>query len=327
MFRRCYTPPGEVKGPSQLVWEWTGITRPEDRSGAIIGVMRTLALLVVLAASAAVTGAQPQTDLERVLTRAGERVEQFFQRAQTLVGLETVRLQPLTATWAPDGVGRTTESELRLSWTPDADGFASEEVQMLRQLLRVNGRPPRPNDSNNCTAPEQQTQEEQPLALLLPRVRRDYEFKLAGRGRVDERAAVILEYRSLVRPEPKAELIDGREDCISFDFEGGLGGRIWIDEESYDVLRLDQHLIGMIEIPLPREATRWPGTPTRFTLERWDTSIRFKPVTFADPDETLVLPSEMTSLRVTRGAGMPRLRTVVQYTNYRRFLTGGRIVQ
>ena len=61
-------------------------------------------------------------------------------------------------------------------------------------------------------------------------------------------------------------------------------------------------------------------------MERWDTTIRFKAVRFSDPDETLMLPVSSTSLRITRGAGQPRLRTVVEYTDYRRFLTGGRVV-
>ena len=61
-------------------------------------------------------------------------------------------------------------------------------------------------------------------------------------------------------------------------------------------------------------------------MERWDTSIRFRPVTFQDPQETLVLPVSSTSFRITRGAGHPRLRTQTQYSSYRRFITGGRII-
>ncbi len=61
-------------------------------------------------------------------------------------------------------------------------------------------------------------------------------------------------------------------------------------------------------------------------MERWDTSIRFKPVTFQDPEETLILPASATSLRITRGSGSPRLRTSTQYSSYRRFITGARIV-
>jgi hypothetical protein len=61
-------------------------------------------------------------------------------------------------------------------------------------------------------------------------------------------------------------------------------------------------------------------------MERWDTSIRFKPVKFDDPSETLILPVSSTTLQITRGGGTPRLRTSTQYLSYRRFITGGRVV-
>jgi hypothetical protein len=61
-------------------------------------------------------------------------------------------------------------------------------------------------------------------------------------------------------------------------------------------------------------------------MERWDTTIRFKAVRSDDPEETLMLPVSSTSLRITRGAGMPRLRTVTEYSGYKRFLTGARVV-
>jgi hypothetical protein len=122
------------------------------------------------------------------------------------------------------------------------------------------------------------------------------------------------------------EMVEGRDDCLSFDLDGGVRGRLWIDAETYDVLRLDQRLIGMVDIPLPRIVTRRPGSAMRWTMERWDTSIRFKTFSFENPDETLVLPSSLTALRITRGSGNPRLRTSTDYKNYRRFLTGARVV-
>ena len=40
----------------------------------------------------------------------------------------------------------------------------------------------------------------------------------------------------------------------------------------------------------------------------------------------MILPVSAASLRITRRSGMPRLRTSTAYTEYRRFLTGGRVV-
>ena len=49
-------------------------------------------------------------------------------------------------------------------------------------------------------------------------------------------------------------------------------------------------------------------------------------MTFANPDETLLLPDSQSSVQVTRGAGTPRLRTTTNYKNYQRFVTGARVV-
>ncbi len=285
-----------------------------------------VAMCFVAAAQLHAHEAGNPVDLTTVLLRAGERVERFFARAQSIVCLEIVRLQSLTAGWSSEGTSRTVESELRLSWDAPQDGHPSTEAQTLRRLLKVNGREPRKNDWNNCTAPEQQSRETQPLSLLLSSQRRDYSFALAGQTRLDGRAAIMVDYDLLKQTSVESETVPGREDCISFELEGGLRGRLWIDAESYDVLRLDQRLSEMVEIPLPKEVTRRPDSPRYWTMERWDTSIRFKPVKFVNPDEMLVLPATQSSLRVTRGSGTPRLRTVTDYKNYQRFLTDGRVI-
>ncbi len=129
------------------------------------------------------------------------------------------------------------------------------------------------------------------------------------------------------KPTVSVWLVEGNENCLSFSLDGGMRGRVWIDPVTYDVLRLDQRLAGLVEIPLPRPWQRRSSGDGRWTMERWDSSIRFKPVSFTDPDETLILPVSISSLRVTRGSGTPRLRTTTSYTSYQRFLTGGRIVK
>jgi hypothetical protein len=121
-------------------------------------------------------------------------------------------------------------------------------------------------------------------------------------------------------------MVENNDDCVSYDIEGGLRGRIWLDAESYDVLRMDQRMQGMIEVPLPLELRRRPGVEPRWTVERLDTTYRFKRVRFDDPEETLVLPVSTSSLRITRGAGTPRMRINTEYKGYRRFLTGGRLI-
>ena len=40
-----------------------------------------------------------------------------------------------------------------------------------------------------------------------------------------------------------------------------------------------------------------------------------------------MLPATMSTVTVIRNAGTPRLRTTQNFRNYRRFITGGRIVE
>lgn len=279
--------------------------------------------------SAALTAEQaaPSFDLGATLKRAGDRVEYYFARAQSIVCFETVSLQPLSMGLSGDGPPRTVQSELRLSWDPTADTKTPLEAKTLRQVVKVNGHPPRKNDYNNCTTPEQQESETQPLSMLLPQQRVDYDFSIVGPAQQEGRAAIILAYKMRAKPTVEVSLVDNNENCISFSIDGGMRGRIWIDAETYDVLRLDQGLSGLVDIRLPwKVARRSPDNNSVWTMERMDSTIRFKAIKFSDPDETLILPVWASSLRITRRSGTPRLRTTTEYTQYRRFLTGVRVV-
>jgi len=287
------------------------------------------ALAVMLALTATLSARQASNvDVAEVLRRAGDKVTEYFARAQSLVCLERVSLQPLGMTWTPDGPPRFVESELRLSWDPTPENPVPTEAKTLRQVLKVNGSKPRKNDYKNCTTPEQTDSEEQPLSLLLPAQREKYAFTFEKLEVIDDRPAFVLAYREIEKPKASSTLLEDNEDCISFDVEGGMRGKIWIDSMTHDVLRLDRGLSGLVTVPLPKKTIqKLRGNADPFwTMERHDTSIRFKRVSFQDPEETLVLPVSSTQLQITRGAGTPRLRTSTQYVAYRRFMTGGRIV-
>ena len=287
--------------------------------------MAVAALFVALAASLSADQAA-SIDIAGVLQRAGDKVSRVLRaRAEHHVPRESVAAEAGMG-FGADGPARRVESELRLSWEPSPDNPTPTEARTLRQVLRVNGSPPRKKDYDNCTTPEQQDSEEQPLSLLLPSQREKYTFTYSGRDAIDRRDAIVIAFREIRKPTVDVSLVEDNEDCISFDIEGGMRGRIWIDAETHDVLRLDRSLSGLVEIPLPRKVTRRGGAVPSWTMERWDSSIRFKRVTFQDPEETLVLPVESSTLQITRGAGTPRLRTSTQYLSYRRFITAGRVV-
>jgi hypothetical protein len=285
------------------------------------------ALALAVCGLVAVPAARSGDDtLDSTLDRASARVEEFFARAQSLVCTETVHVQPLSYGLTSDGFGRTIESELRLTWTPGADGEAATEAQALRQVMRVNGHPPRKNDRRNCTTAERNDTETQVLSMLLDGKRDEFGWELAGSARIDKRAALLLDYREKARITLDVRVTDGDEDCLTFDIRGGDRGRVWLDAETYDVLRVDQRLTGQVEAPTPRLLLRRPGASPHTVVERLDRSYRFKRLTFTDPDETMVLPVTATQIMVTHGNTVARQRVTTEYRNYRRFLTGGRVV-
>jgi hypothetical protein len=61
-------------------------------------------------------------------------------------------------------------------------------------------------------------------------------------------------------------------------------------------------------------------------LERADSSIRYKLVTFTEPNEVVLLPESIEMMSLIRGSGSPRLRTTQRFSGYQRFVTGGRVV-
>lgn len=255
-----------------------------------------------------------------ILARIGEEVEQYFARAQSVVCQETVRLMPLGLDMMFDGShARQLVYELRIGW--DASPDDAPDIKVMREIVTVDGRKPKPKDEPGCMDPKPVAAE--PLTMLLPGRQHEYTFTYAGIGREADRPAVILDYKS--RQKGKIE-VTRNKDCISVDLPGYTQGRIWIDQSSAQVLRLDERLTGMVDFDVPPEKPRG-RRESPMTLERADSSIRYKKVAFSEPEETLLLPASIESLTIFRNAGTPRLRKTQVFSNYRRFVTGGRIVQ
>ncbi|HLG55840.1 MAG TPA: hypothetical protein VI485_10950 [Vicinamibacterales bacterium] len=276
--------------------------------------MSAAALVVSVPGAAGQSGPADDT-----LTSIGDYVAQYYARAQSIVSEETVTIQRLGRDLMFDGFARRLVYELRVEWNPTAIGDDSPAT-VTRQLLTVNGRPPRPRDKRECMDPRNVSPE--PLAFLLPDRRHKYRFTAAGVGRVDGRAAVMVDYRSLEVGEPKTEWSD---ECVNIELPGRARGRVWADPATSRILRVDEQLTGMVDIPVPPKQQR-VGAPMFMTIERADTSILYREVTFRDPDETLLLPATVESLAIVRNSGSPRVRITQSFSNYRRFVTGSRIV-
>ena len=274
----------------------------------------------ILALSVAAQQRGGSDEVAALLARIGDRVERYYARAQSVMCQETVRLQPMASDFAPAGRVRELVYELRVAWDPAPSADVPPEPTLTRLIRTVDGRPPRPGDEPGCMDPKAIASE--PLAMLLAGRRQQYVFSWKGTGRTDRRATVMLDYKTLASAPTD---IKWRGECVSIS-PGRTQGRVWIDAASDDVVRLDERLVRTVDVPIPRDLVRMSGSGW-LNVERADSSIRYRPVTFHDPDETVMLPASVETLTIIRGAAVPRLRETHVFSKYQRFLTDVRVVQ
>ena len=283
---------------------------------------RYVVVLGALLAGGPPASAQSADDgqVDSALEQIGAFVERYFARAPSVVADDRVRVQPMRRDLSAHSRGRRLLYEMRVEWEVGSDDMALEPI-IVRDLLEADGRPPEPGDDLECTDPRLVSTE--PLAMFLPAQRPDFSFSWTGRDREAGRDAIVLDYRTRGDESPTVEW-DGR--CVSIDLPGMKRGKVWADAESGEVLRLDERLTGMFEFRIPPEESRRGGPPTMI-LERLDTSIRYRPVEFSEPDETLQLPSSIEVMAVWRNAASPRVFITHDMSNYRRFVTGSRMLR
>jgi hypothetical protein len=271
-------------------------------------------------------GAQTPPDIDELLARVSERIAEFCELAQHVICIETSTVQPIDRSYSSQGFARTVESELRVE---AAGGDAAGEATIVREVRKVNGRPPREKDNKDrvgCTDPNPLSTE--PLAFLLPAHRAEYQFRSAGFGKDRNRPVFLIDFASANR-RSNAELIEdkaGHDDC--FDWSGHVAsrGRVWVDAKNFDVVRIERGLPAMLDLRVPLRIQRRHNLDNSVVIEREDTTIRYRTVSFSDPEEVLLLPESIESLIVARG-GLQSTRRSQTYSNYRRFVGAAKVVE
>jgi hypothetical protein len=282
-----------------------------------------LAAALALAVTVRLSAQAP--DVTTLLDRISDRLVQYYKRAQSVVCLEKSTVQPIGHDLSPRGFGRVTEYELRVE--SEADDPA--DVKVVRELLRINGRAPRPRDATDragCTDANPLSSE--PLDFLLPAHRDEYRFVFAGAGKGKDAHTFMLDFSS-AKSSGKGELAEdprGHEDCFTWTMSVTLKGRVWVDAATYQVVRVEQRLAGMADLTVPLKLQRRHNLEPSVTVERHDTTIRYRTVPFHDPDESMLLPESIDTLLAVRG-GLESIRMRQVFSNYKRFLTGGRIIK
>jgi hypothetical protein len=293
-----------------------------------------LTLILALGVAASGTSAQPAAGVENVLARVGEKIADYYKRVQNVICIEKFTVQPIGHDYAPDGFARITESELRVETDPgDGDGDGGGEAKVVRVLRKVNGRIPRENerkdkrDSAGCTDPNPLSPE--PLTFLLPSHRPEYTFALVGPGKGRDRDTVIVAFKSIAPRQARPQLVESSKEidnCYSVDGDIPTQGRVWIDVNTYDVVQVEEHLMAPIDLRIAEGLRRKRQLTDLIVLERYDAMLRFRNVVFHEPDEQMLLPESIVNVIGWRG-GMQSSRRTQQFSDYRRFLTAGRVVK
>jgi hypothetical protein len=282
---------------------------------------------VAILAISGLPHAQSTPNVEQLLARLGDRIAEYYQRVRDVICIERSVVQPIGLSYTPDGFARTVESELRIE--AESDDARDGIPNVLRHIRRVNGRLPDERDKKNrsgCTDPEPLSIE--PLAFLLPGRRDEYEFVPGGLTKERNRDVVMINFWTANRKSSAVLIEDkyGHDDC--FDWSGHIAtqGRIWIDAASYDVIRIEKFLRGPVDVRVPTAIQRRHHLDGYVTLQRDDITIRYRSVSFTDPEDVIMLPESIDSVTLVRG-GLQSTRRSQTFSEYKRFLTGGRVTQ
>ena len=282
------------------------------------GIRPFSAVILLLGLLHTVQGRQAPP-LEVILKNAGENVGRYAANLLNIVCTETSVQQELDTNGEP---AKTPPTELVYDFmtVPRGGGPAVSEQ---RELKLINGKPAGPDGSFPLPDPTAYTTS---LFFLLRGAQQNFVFTFAGSTQLDGHDAFMVDFAPTKRSAPGANWDRG-----FFHLGFQTNGRIWIEASSYEVLRLDTHLIAPFEFRSPNNLKRKgpffafaPGK--KFKVQKWDVTVRYRPVPFQDPEQMLSLPVSAESIRLIHGLRVPHLRMTHTFSGYRRFTAETKVV-
>jgi hypothetical protein len=282
------------------------------------------ALLACACANARAQGteAKPPADerLERILERAGEGVARYQTGLFSIAFKETLRREELraemTAKRSKEYVFDTVV--LRESLSTEEDDYYPQPV---RRLKTIDGEP-----SKKRLGPEVNYFVSS-LGFLLPKHRALFQFTFEGELTEAGRRLYRIRMLSPGEGEPRVEW---QRHAVGFRFRvvAPLVYHIWVDAETFDVLRLESHLVAPFEFEGPRAFGFGRFGPSRhFKYAAQDYFVSFRRRQFKDPEQTLLVPDSAEWVTVIEGASKPRTRVTLRFSNYQRFRSDVKIIE
>ncbi|HEX8147027.1 MAG TPA: hypothetical protein VF591_07605 [Pyrinomonadaceae bacterium] len=291
-------------------------------------LLLALALALAACAPAGARGqeAEPAKDerLERILERVGEGVARYEAELFRIAFTETLRQEELREDMTPKK-----SKEFVFDTIVSREALSDEEddyyPKTVRRLRTINGRPAKRADGRDAAAGAAVSS----LVFLLPKHRQDFQFTLEGEEKFEGRAAYRI--RMLRRGEgpPHVEWTKGIVGVSFYVFAPSVNF-LWVDAETYDVLRYESHLAEQFEFESPRTFGAGPlrlGPSRKLKYAARDYAVNFRRERFKDPEQTLLVPVAAEWTNVIEGARKPRTRATLRFSNYQRFRSDVKIIE
>lgn len=266
-------------------------------------------------------------ELKNLLERVGERIQKYQDAMFSIAFAEVLRQQELKS----DGTAKNKPKEfiydsIVISRTSPANQQNSFPV-ITRTLKTVDGKPTEQKNlpqRSKCVETNPRPAYGDPLTFLLPKNQADFIFFYAGETDLEGRKAMVILINQPTASEPIKIVNTG--DCFRLSRSPQRQGKIWIDPNTYDVIKLQWQLAESFNGKLPAGVSKFGIFPVfrpakEMSYEKSESTIHFRPVTFQNPEQVLLLPSSSEHTWILKGARIAGFRTITDYTRYRRFLT------
>ncbi len=291
-----------------------------------------VALLLALAACAAAARAQeakeePARDgrLEQILDRVGENVRRYQSELFRIAYTETLRQEELREDMTPKK-----SKEYVFDTIVTREALSGEEddyyPRAVRRLRTVNGKPARRADREA----EEAGAAVSSLVFLLPKNRGEYQFTLEGEEQFGGRRAYRIR---MLRPSEGPPRVEWQKRFVGYSFYvfAPFVYRVWVDAETFDVLRHEVHLAEPFEFEGPSAVGLGPfgrlGKSRRFRYAAQDYAVNFRRERFKDPEQALLVPVAAEWTRVIEGARKPRTHATLRFSDYRRFRSDVKVLE
>ena len=283
-----------------------------------------LALLACAPARAQEPEAKPAKDerLERILDKVGEGVARYQAELFRITFTETLRQEELREDMTPK---KSKEYDfdtvvLREALSADEEDFYPKPV---RRLKTIDGKP-----SKKRLGPEVNFFVSS-LGFLLPKHRGLGRLRFTLDGEEAEAGRKLYRIRMLSPGEGEPRVVWKRRAVgLRFRVVAPYVYTIWVDAETFDVLRLESHLAAPFEFDGPRAFGFGRLGPSRhFKYAAQDYSVRFHRQQFKDPEQTLLVPDSVEWVTVVEGASRPRTRATLRFSNYQRFRSDVKVIE